>query len=123
MTANEAQQIEWSTAEVKDGTLSVRLTGAPTKAWRKDFARVLTLLGDDGQAGWGAIALAKRRLEVANVEEGSEADVRHFLESAVLQVNSHLGAEAAAEPPATENADTSDRRMTAAFRRFGLPTD
>jgi hypothetical protein len=121
MTRSEAQQIDWSTAEVKGGALSVELTRSPSKSWRKDFERVLTLLGEDGQGGWGEIALAKGRLEVAEVAEGSEGDVRHFLESAVLQVNSDLGAELPTERPAAADGPTPDQRMTATFRRFGLP--
>jgi hypothetical protein len=73
-----------------------------------------------GQAAWGEVALSRGRLEVTDVVEGAEGNVRHFLESAVLQVNSDLGAEPLAAP-AAEDADTADARMTATFRRFGLP--
>lgn len=114
---SETEQVDWSTSEVKDGTLSVKLTSAPAKPWRRDFQRLLALLDDDGQGGWGQIVLTKRRLEVADVAEGSEDDLRHFLESAILQANSDLGTASAAAEDAPE---TRDRRMTATFRRFGL---
>lgn len=120
--ASDAQRIDWSTAEVTDRALSVDFTEPPGKPWRKDFQGVVGLLGRDGQDGWGAIALKKGRIEVAEVAEGSEADLRHFLESAVLQANSHFGT-ASAGPAADEDApETPDRRMTATFKRFGLPT-
>jgi hypothetical protein len=123
MTASETPQIDWSTAEVNEGTLSVALTGAATRPWRRDFERVLTLLGDDRHGAWGEIALTKGQVEVSEVAEGSEADVRHLLESALLQVNSDLGAEPPAAPSAGEDVPAPDRRLTVTFRRFGLPMD
>jgi len=121
MMATRVEQVDWSTAEVKDATLSVDLVHAPGKRWRKDFERVLALLGDAGKGDWGEVTVAKGRLRVTEVAEGAEADVRHFIESAMLQVNSHLGADPAAASPAA-HSETPDQRMTATFRRFGLPT-
>ena len=118
----DAQQIDWSTAKVTDRTLSVRLVERPAKRWREDFQGVLSLLAGEGQRGWGAIKLSKAHIEVADVAEGSEADLRHLLESAVLQANSDVEADSArASPDATGAPETPDRRMTATFRRFGLP--
>jgi hypothetical protein len=102
--------IDWSSAEVRDGRLTVELTEKPSKEWRERLAEVVERLGH------GGVALDKQRLSVEGVEPGGEADVRHLLESAVLQVNADL----APDEPADDGDERSDadREMTEAFRAF-----
>jgi len=104
-------EIEWASAEVSDGTLSVALSGKPSKEWRQRVESVVERLGRDG------VEVKKGRLVVGGVEPGTEPDVRHLLESAVLQANSDLG-EGEDDEHEEDEASQADREMTAAFRAF-----
>ncbi|HEY3866649.1 MAG TPA: hypothetical protein VGL54_11275 [Solirubrobacteraceae bacterium] len=123
MTDAEQRQIEWGTAEIESGILTVALFGAAGKAWSRRFDGVLALLGQ-GEHSWGEIKLRKNTIEVGTVSEGAEADLRHLLESVVLEVNSHFEPDdAASQPDQPEDderrvADARDEQMTATFRAF-----
>jgi hypothetical protein len=63
---------------------------------------------------------AKRAIEVAGVQEGSEEDLRQLLDGALLQVASDYGlklGEQACAPEKDANAER-ERRMTERFRGF-----
>ena len=108
-----ARAIDWGSAEVHDGELTVRLSEDAPKRWRDRFEAVLARLG-----GGEGVKAGKAKLTVAGVAPGREEDVRHLLDSAVLQANADLGegdAEASSEP---DEADERDRSMTRAFRAF-----
>jgi len=129
MTSNQptkqarAPTIDWASAEVSDGDLSVELSGAVPKGWGKDFAGVLALL-QGSHRRWGAVKLTKGTIKIADVQESSEEELRHLLESVVLQVNSdlHLAAEkddaGEAEDEAAIDRHKADREMAANFRAF-----
>src|SRR3954454_5086529 len=102
--------IEWSGAEVHDGTLTVPLAGKAPKAWRERVTAVIDRLGGDG------VEIKKGRLVVGAVEPGRESDVHHLLESAVLQANADLGEDD--DEHDEDEASEADREMTAAFRGF-----
>ena len=104
-------EIDWSSAEVREGTLSVGLTEKPSKEWRERFTAVLDRLGGEG------VEVKKERLVVSGVAAGAEGDLRHLLESAVLQAN----ADVAPDEPEGEGdgASEEDREMTQVFRTFG----
>jgi hypothetical protein len=120
MADQQALTIDWAAAEVQGGALTAPLTGSASKAWKEHFNGVLRLLGH-GNGGWGKVELAKKAIEVADLQAGSEADVRHFLESIVVQVNSELApAEDSPDKPG-EPADPqaqADREMTETVRSF-----
>lgn len=107
-------QIDWSTAEIEDGTLSVRLSGEDLKAASASFDGVLLLLAHSTR-GWGRVRLRRGAITVDEVQEGSEADLRHFLESVVMQVNSDLLGPPEDEP---QSPSTTDERMRETFREF-----
>lgn len=119
-----ARAIDWGSAEVEAGVLTAPLLGDCPRGWVKRCEAVLKML-DQRNAGWGKIAVGKRRVRVQDVEEGDEHELAHLLESAVLQVNADVfdEDEVAAAPEqqdAEEDAAAArDRRMTAAFRAFG----
>ena len=122
MAAPEQRNIEWGTADVEDATLSVQLTGASSKAWKQRFGSVLTLL-DVRHSRWGEVHLNKKGIRVVEVQPGTESELRHFLETVVLQVNSELPQPE--EPEQDGEGEThvdetarADRQMTAAFRAF-----
>lgn len=118
MAAPEPRQIEWGSAQIEGGTLTVELAGASSKAWRARFENVLTLL-DTAHSSWGEVSLIKKAIKVADVGQGSEADLRHFLESIVLQANSDT--EPDAPLPDDEGEDhepNTDEQIAETFRGF-----
>jgi hypothetical protein len=119
LVAAEQRQIEWRSAEIEDGALTVRLAGASSKAWKARFKGVLALL-DTPHSGWGEVRLVKKSIKVARVQQGSEADLRHFLESAVLQANTDAAPDGTPpEPHEDDDEETDvDRQMTQTFRGF-----
>ena len=117
MNDSARAQIDWSTAEINDGTLSVAVEGHIPKGWTKHFDGVIALL-ESSSSGWGEIALHKKTITVAEVQQGSEDDVRHLLESAVLQANTDLGQH---DTSATDPQTAQERAMTDTFRSFSQP--
>ena len=111
-------EIDWASATVKDGRLSVALSGDRPDDWADRFEHVIAQLAH-GAGGWGEVDLGKRKLHVEDVEPGAEAELRHFLESAVLQANAAtVGTEPGEAVEEDEPSDTPDGRMTAVFRSF-----
>jgi len=119
MTSNRKVQIDWRTAEIHKGSLTVELSGEVPKRWAKHFKGVLALL-EQNSGRWGEIGLRKDRITVTDVQAGSEEELRHLLESALLQANADLQGEQA-EPPSEPEDDPqaeADQRMTDSFRAF-----
>jgi hypothetical protein len=79
-------QIDWTSAAVDDGQLTVAVTGRPSKQWAEAVTRVLDRL-QRGSERWGAIKVTKKQLRVDGLEPGSEPDLRHLLESAPRPTN------------------------------------
>jgi hypothetical protein len=109
-----AAEIDWSTAEVSEGELSVGLSEDVSKQWRLRFTAVLARLAREGSP-WGEILAHKQRIKVAGVQAGSEEELRHLLESAALQAGAD---EQAGEHTEHEPADGPDEQMREAFRSF-----
>ncbi len=121
MAAPEQRKIDWSSAEIEDTALRITLTGRSSKAFRQRFESVLALLGTT-HGRWGETHLTKDGIEVSDVQPGAETELRHFLESVVLEVNSELpeperGA-GDADDAQIEEAARADRQMATAFRAF-----
>lgn len=120
MAAPEQRNIDWGTAEIEDAALAFELTGTSSKAWKERFESVLALL-DTPHSRWGPVRITKSGVRVADVRLGTETELRHFLESIVLQVNSELPdpeQDAEEEEAQAGEATQVDRQMTAAFRAF-----
>jgi hypothetical protein len=109
-------EIDWATAAVRDGRLTVEITGEPGEAWSDRVEEIVERLDRPGSA-WGETSVKKATVRVKDVGEGAETDLRHLLESAVLQANAEFA-------PDDEDGDDDDagsdedRAMTAAFRAF-----
>jgi hypothetical protein len=73
-----------------------------------------------GSEPFGDVEIGEERIEVASVTPGAETDVRHLLESAVLQANADL---AAPEENGEEERSDEDQQMTDAFREFAPPPE
>jgi hypothetical protein len=111
---NDAPYIDWKSATVDGGRLTVPLAGERTSDWTERVEHVLERL-DRGSGGWGEIAVGKKKLKVESVRPGSEADLRHLLESAIQEANADL--DTSEEQPADERSE-ADQEMTDAFRAF-----
>jgi hypothetical protein len=84
----ETLNLDWSTAEVSDGTLSVHLNDKPPKEWRAAFTRTAQLLSH-GQ--WEVEVDKKEHLiTVSPISGGDEGRVRQFLEGSVHQANAAI---------------------------------
>jgi hypothetical protein len=114
-----APGFDWGSAAVDDGELTVPVTGAPPSGWVKALKHVIERLQRAGH-GWGKIKVTKKQVTVGEVSPGSEPDVHHFLESALLQVNADLSADEEAGPD--RERSERDQQMTEAFRSFAEGT-
>ena len=116
MTDDDAPQeatLDWSSAAVDGGRLIVPVVGEIPTGWTKRVEHVAERLGRPSNA-WGALKVTKKQLEVADVKPGTETDLHHFLESAVLQANADLRKD---EDDANgDERSEEDQRMTDAFR-------
>ena len=110
-------EIDWSAAEVAGGDLSVPLTGEPSKAWTDRVAEVVERL-KRGSGGWDAIEIGRKAIDVKGVQAGSESDLRHFLEGAVMQANADFAPEPDAQDEGDGEGSEADSEMTGAFRAF-----
>jgi hypothetical protein len=128
----EPLKLDWSTAEVSDGELTVGLSEKPLKQWRETFERTAKLLG----AGSWEVSLKPKKgsVQVASVQPGDEDRVRQFLGGAVLEANTTLVSEqelydsqaaedeeAQSEPAASE--PSPDEALTEHFREFAAKGD
>ena len=117
--------LNWSTAEVKDGKLTVPLEGDIPKGWRKSFETTVKLLGS---GDWGEIQVKRDKVRISDVEPGSEDKLRHHLEAVLAQANAdHEPDEGEdeeapdadeSEPGAGDEDDGPDAEMTQRFRSF-----
>jgi hypothetical protein len=115
--------LDWSTAEVSEGTLTIALDEKPPKEWRAVFIRTAALLG---AGSWDVSLHAKRgSVEIATVRPGDEERVRQFLEGVMLEANARV----ADEPEPADEGDgpetdesmserSPDEALTASFREF-----
>jgi hypothetical protein len=117
--------IDWASAEVHDGDVTVELSGRNSKQWRERFDTVLRLLGPSG-GGWDEVKLTKGSIRVKSLQPQAEDDLRHFLESLVVQVNAELADELGEgdgedDEDGAESLDRGailDAEMTATLRSF-----
>jgi hypothetical protein len=92
-------RLDWSTAEVADGRLTVGLEGEPPKGWTQSFETVARLLSH----GEGSpVTLKKGEVRVDGLRPGDEEKIRHLLESVVQQANADH------RPPDEEQHDEDD---------------
>lgn len=108
---------------MQDGVLTVEVGGDRPKGWKSTFKQTVKLLGG---GDWGTVSLKRGKIRVADVPEGTEAELHHFLEAAVQQANAtHVeaddeGGDHPGEPDTDDEGggDDADARMTARFRDF-----
>jgi hypothetical protein len=119
----EIVELDWSSAEVTDGKLTLGFSQKPPKKWRDAFARTVALLN---HGNWKtALSARKGSVEVDPVHVGDEERVRQLLEGAALEANTTLVGEDElfADPHSDDEDDdaperSSDSESTARFRAF-----
>jgi hypothetical protein len=112
--------LQWSAAEVRNGTLTVPIEGDRPRGWKSTFDHTVRLLGG---GSWGEVSLKKAKVKVADATEGTEDELRFFLEGVVQQANAtHVEADEDSDETGDEDsnggddADDADARMTSRFR-------
>jgi hypothetical protein len=111
--------IEWSGASVEGGRLTVPFDAKAPADFKAQLIDLIDRLDQGGRA-WGDVKVTRSGLSVADVSEGAESDLRHFLEAAVLQANANLGEDEDDddEPGSDGERSETDERMTETFRDF-----
>jgi hypothetical protein len=112
--------IDWSSAEVRGGDVTIDLAGEVSKRCRERFEAVRSLLGE-GSGGWDDVKLIKQTIHVRGLQPEAEHDLRHFLDSVLVQVNVELPARADEAEQASRPSDRAairDAQMTATLRSF-----
>jgi hypothetical protein len=84
----ELLKLDWSSATVEDGTLTVALSAQPPKKWREAFEGTAVLL--DTRHWKVALDHKKGTVRVSAVQPGDEDELRQLLEGSVLQANATL---------------------------------
>jgi hypothetical protein len=116
--------LQWSSAEVSGGVLTVPIEGERPKGWKDKFAQVVTLLG--GGPG-GEVSCKSGKVRITEVADGTEESLHHFLESVMQETNAAFGAPDEPDQPGDadeggesddDSADDSDARLTETFRNF-----
>jgi hypothetical protein len=106
--------IDWASATVQGGDLTVELAGEPNAEWAERVQAVVDRLDRPANA-WGAVEVTDAKVTVAAVSAGAEEDLRLLLDSAVQQAN----ADYAPEPEDSgDGPSEADEAMTEAFRSF-----
>jgi hypothetical protein len=106
--------IDWSTAQVRERELTVAFDEPISALERRRMAALVRRLERPGEP-WATIAAKKDRLIVSEIADGAEDDVRHFLESLVLEASA---ATDDADDARHEQVDARDQHMTDAFQAF-----
>lgn len=119
-------RLDWSSAKVRKGELTVQVVGDPPKGWKDSFNSTAALLGGRDR---GVVELRKRTAHVHGISPGDEERIRHLLESAIQQANA--GHDVTGEDEEHEQADEAgedgepsvDDEMTERFRSFASEAD
>ena len=114
--------IDWASAEVRGGDLTVALAGDANAEWAERVQAIVERLDRTGSA-WGATKVTKAKVTVEAVGTGAEEDLRHLLDSAVQQANADFAPDAPQD--AGDEPSEEDSAMTDAFRSFAAdePSD
>jgi len=105
--------IDWRSAEVRGGTLSVALNGDLDFAFLKAFDMVLIESGSEPSGRWGGVQIAGEGIVVADVQPGAGGDLRAFLDKAVREAEPRAEAERERDARRAENERESAARRDA----------
>jgi len=86
--------IDWGSAEVEEGELSVPVQPDPDFAFLTVFDMALIESPTPrGAAAWGQVQFASGRIVVSDVQPGSASDLEQFLDGIVREADQRVGAE------------------------------
>jgi hypothetical protein len=86
--------IDWGSADVQEGELSVRVRPDPDFAFLTVFDMVLIETPPPpGAAAWGQVQFASGRIVVSEVQPGSAPALEQFLDGVVREADQRVGAE------------------------------
>ena len=86
--------IDWGSADVQEGQLSVGVQPDPDFAFLKVFDMVLIESPPPpGAAAWGKVQFAGGRIVVSEVQPGSAPALQQFLDGVVRESDQRVGAE------------------------------
>ncbi len=119
---SERVKLDWSSADVNDGMLTVALNNKPPKKWREAFERATALLS---HGNW-TTRLNQRNgaVRLDPVQLGEEERVRQFLEGALLEANrtimpeDELFADSQSDDETDAPDASPDEELTQRFRGF-----
>jgi hypothetical protein len=100
--AGSCGKVDWASAEVIAGTLTLPLTGELSRAWAKHLAE-LTAVVEHHPSGWGSIEVTRKYVKVDSVRHGAAPDLHRLLEYAVTETNADFAP--AGLVPVTEHED------------------
>ena len=110
--------IDWGSAEVQEGQLSVRVRPDPDFAFLKVFDMVLIESPPPpGAAAWGQVQFASGGIVVSEVQPGSAPALEQFLDGAVREADQRVGAERERLERQAEEKRRADDAATAASER------
>jgi hypothetical protein len=120
-----AHTIDWDSADVQEGQLSVPVKPDPDFAFLKVFDMVLIESPPPpGAASWGQVQFAGGRIVVSEVQPGSAPALEQFLDEAVREADQRAGGErerlerpAERERQAAEEERRTDDAAAAASER------
>jgi len=125
MASNELHaEIDWTTAIVEGGRLTVGYDGEPSQAWADRVEAVLDRI-DGPDRRWAKVSVKRKRVRVTCIAPGSEDDLRFLLEGAVQQANADFAPDeqdGGGGGGDGERRSNADEAMTATFRSFA-PND
>ena len=110
--------IDWASAEVSGGELTVALEGDANADWAARAQAVVERL-ERPSSGWGATKVTKAKIAVKDVTAGAEDDLRLLLDGAVQQANADFAPE---DEDGDDGPSEADAAMTEAFRAFAAAT-
>jgi hypothetical protein len=115
--------IDWASAEVKGGELTVALAGEANAQWAERVQAIVERLDRPGSA-WGATKVTDASVTVETVNPGAEEDLRHLLDGAVQQANADFAPDVQ-DDDAGDGPSEEDGAMTETFRSFAAdePSD
>jgi hypothetical protein len=113
--AHPRASIDWASAEVRGGDLTVALKGDASAGWVERVQATVERLERPGR-GWGATKVTKSKVSVKDVSAGAEQDLRLVLDGAVQQANADFAPEETGD--GDDGASQADAAMTEAFRAF-----
>ena len=116
--------IDWGSAEVEEGELSVPVQPDPDFAFLTVFDMVLIETPPPGAAAWGQVQFAGGRIVVSDVQPGSAPALEQFLDGVVSEADERVGPErerlerqAERERQAAEDKRRADDAAEAAAER------